>query len=350
MFNRIAVLIIALSASVGLSLPVAAQELGRLDQRAVSIPGSDGLEVRTTSINGVVRTQDDHPLGDARVEVRDVASGATLAQGYTSPSGSFELANVPDGSYEVIAISGLSESRERIRVDGAGTQVTLRMPHITAAAPNGENTISVAEMKVPEKARKEFDKARDALSKDELEETRKHLAKALEIYPQYSDALALRGIAAMVANDLPSAADDLNAAIQHDSNNALAYVAMGALYNRRERFDDALRSLDRGATLDPTSWQAFFEMSRAELGKGDFEAALRKATKAEELVGKVYDPIYLVKAHAMLGLKNYPAAIAEFEKYLSIEREDHATIGEVRQQIEHLQSLVASEVSGQKRF
>jgi Flp pilus assembly protein TadD len=341
MFDCRAVLTIALAASLTVSLPLVAQDLGRLDQRTVGLPGKDGPEERVISnITGVVRTQDDRPLQDARVEVHEVSSGTVLASGYTSPSGSFEVA-VPDGTYEVVATSGLSESRERIRVDGAGGSVTLRMPHIQGATPAGETTVSVAAMRVPDKAKKEFEKAREALIKNELEESRKHLAKALDIYPHYSDALALRGVTAMAANDLQSAADDLNAAIQNDSNNSSAYVAMGALYNRSKRFDDALRSLDRGVALNPTSWQAFFEMSRAELGKGDFESALRQATKAEELLGRVYDPIYLVKAHAMLGMKNYQAAITEFEKYLSAEKDD-AAANEVRQQVQQIRSFMAS--------
>lgn len=343
MFERIAVVTLAMAALASVSLPLSAQDLGRLDQRAITFPGSDASEARTTSnISGAVRTQDDRPVSDARIEIRSLSTGALAASGYSSPSGSFEVGSIPEGDYEVIATSGLSESRERVHVSGLDASVTLRMPHISDSSPTGESTISVAAMKVPDKAKKEFEKAREALVKNNVEESRKHLAKALGIYPQYSDALTLRGVTAMASNDLQSAAEDLNAAIQHDSNNALAYVAIGSLYNMSQRFDDALRALDRGIALNPSSWQAFFEMSKAELGKGDFEAALRKATKAEQLVGKVYDPIYLIKAHAMLGLKNYSAAIAEFEKYLSSEKNDTASISEVRQQIEQLRSFTAS--------
>lgn len=337
MFDRKAVLTVALAASLTVSLRVLAQDPGQLDQRTVG----DAPERVSSNITGSVRTQDDHPIDDARVEIREISTGTIVASGYTSPSGSFEV-HVPDGTYEVIATSGLSEARDRVRVDGIGGSVTLRLPHIMGAAPAGGTTVSVAEMKVPDKARKEFEKARVAMTRNELQESRQHLAKALEIYPQYSDALALRGVAAMAANDLQSAANDLNAAIQHDSNNSQAYVAMGSLYNRTKRFDDAIRTLDRGVALNPSSWQAFFEMSRAELGKGDFEAALRKATKAEQLVGKVYDPIYLVKAHAMLGMKNYEAAITEFEKYLAAEKDDPAAANEVRQQVQQIRSFVAS--------
>lgn len=343
MFERIAVLTLAVAALAGAPLTLSAQDIGRLDQRAIQFPGGEVPEGRTTSsISGAVRTQDDRPVSDARIEIRDITSGSLVASGYSSPSGSFEVSSIPEGNYEVVATSGLSESRERVHVAGLDASVTLRMPHMSDSVPAGQSTISVAAMKVPDKARKEFEKAREALIKNNVEESRSHLAKALSIYPQYSDALTLRGVTAMVANDLKSAADDLNAAIQHDANNAMAYVAMGSLYNTSQRFDDALRALDRGVALNPTSWQAFFEMSKAELGKGDFEAALRKASKAEQLVGRVYDPIYLIKAHAMLGLKNYPAAITEFEKYLSSEKNDTESIGEVRQQLEQLRSFTAS--------
>ncbi|HYG99184.1 MAG TPA: tetratricopeptide repeat protein [Terriglobales bacterium] len=342
MSYRKAVLAIALTASFAFKAPLFAQDPGRLDNRIVVAPNMESSDSRFTSgISGSVRTQDDRPLGNARIEVHEIGTGATVASGYTSPSGVFEITGVRSGSYEVIATSGLSEARDRVRVDGADVTVTLRMPHVTGP-DNTQATISVADMRVPDKARKQYKKAREALAKDKLDETRKYVAKALEIYPQYSDALTLRAITQLASKNLASAAEDLHAAIQYDPSNADAYVAMGALYNTTKRFEDALRVLDRGVALDPTSWHAYFEMARAQLGKSDFEAALRQSTKAEELLGQVYGPVYLVKGHALLGMKNYPAAVEAFEKFLAAEKDDSEAVGEVRQQVDEIKSFMAS--------
>ena len=58
-------------------------------------------------------------------------------------------------------------------------------------------------------------------------------------------------------------------------------------------------------SLSPASWQAHFEFSKALLGKGQFPAALRQANKAAELAPVNYPAIHLVRAHALLGVKDY---------------------------------------------
>src|SRR5690242_3413770 len=132
MFDRKAVFTVALAASLTVSLPVLAQDPGQLDRRTAG----DAPERVSSTITGSVRTQDDHPIDDARVEIREISNGTVVASGYTSPSGPFEV-YVPDGTYEVVATSGLSEARDRVRVDGIGGSVTLRLPHIIGATPRG---------------------------------------------------------------------------------------------------------------------------------------------------------------------------------------------------------------------
>lgn len=301
----------------------------------------DPLARSTFTVHGSVVTQDGHPLADSRVEVRDISTGIVVASGYTGLRGTFEVPNLTRGSYEITANHGISEASQRISPDGMDVSFELRMPHTSSGIGKGD-TVSVAQMEVPGKAKHELEQARKDIQKHKTDSAKKHLAKALKIYPMYSDALTTRALMSMDDGNNNAALDDLDLAIKSDPNNATAYTAIAAAYNSEKKFDDALRSVDRAIPLNPTSWQAYFERSKAQLGKGQFDAALASITKAEGLTAKPFSPIYLVKGHALLGMKEYSAAIGQFEKYLS-QNDSAAYKADAQEQLKEARAFVASQ-------
>jgi len=273
----------------------------------------------SSSLNGTVMSADNRPLKDVQVDLRD-ANGSTLNSVYTNAAGMFEFSQVNSGLYDVVATSGLEQTHQRVEMDRMPTAINLRMAvRSTPSDGNSANSISVAQYRVPAKARDELKTARAASLKGKNAEAEKHLAKALEIYPKYADALTLRAILKMDSNDRPGAVADLQQAIQDDENCALAYIVMGSVLNTEQKFDDAIRTLQRGEALSPDSWQVYFELGKALTAKGQYEPALRQLEKAQALAPKDYPPIHLVKARAMMGLDNYSDEMAELQQYLDKE-------------------------------
>ena len=141
------------------------------------------------------------------------------------------------------------------------------------------------------------------------------MARALELDPNYADALTLRAILNVSTN--PQAATvDLQKAIQSDGNYALAYTVLGSVLNMQAKFDQALQTLQRGESLAPDSWQTYFEMARSFVGKADYQSALRALDRAQSLVPEEYPAILLIKAQAHLGLKLYENAMSELQSFL----------------------------------
>src|SRR5512146_2357837 len=56
-------------------------------------PGDSVPTMGTSSISGNITTQDNSPVKDAKVEIRDMASGMTVGFGYTQTGGGFQLSN-----------------------------------------------------------------------------------------------------------------------------------------------------------------------------------------------------------------------------------------------------------------
>jgi tetratricopeptide (TPR) repeat protein len=266
------------------------------------------------TLTGSVSSFDNQPVANARVELEQ--DGRPVADTYTNRAGDFEFDNLSSGSYHLRVTAGVNEISHDVEVFGPTAMGTMRLPKPADADIGTNTTVSVAQLKIPGKARDAFNKARKDAEKQKLDDARKHVDEALQIFPKFSDALALRGILKLDANDVAGATQDLESAVQDDQNDAMAYMALGSAYNLQGRYQDALRVLDHGVGLSPNSWQAYFEMGKSYLGQSDYQAALRQLNKAEDLAPKEYAPVHLVKAHALLGLRNYDEAVSELEAYL----------------------------------
>lgn len=304
--------------------------------------GNSVERLQVTSISGVVIGSDGSPIPDVRVEVRNEQTSRVIATGYTNSSGAFQFAGLPAGGYDVAAVRGLAEAHERLAMGDLGLNLRLRLNTRSGAAQaDGNATVSVAEYKVPQKARDAYHKAEVALSKNHPDEVNKELAKALELYPDYAPALTLRGVMSLDAQHPEIAINDFDRAIKSDPGYCLAYTAMSAALNQLHQFDDALRSADRAIRLSPNSWQSYFEMAKAYVGKADYQRALQQLSKAESFLPKAYAPLHLVRAHVMLALKNYADAMAELQAFLTLAPQD-PNAGAARETMGKLKAYLAS--------
>lgn len=270
---------------------------------------------KTGTITGFVLTLEGRPVRDAQMQLRDTSTGAMISQTSVRQNGSFSFENVPMGKYEVVATSGVNEAREIVTVDHGDGQVTLRIA-APVSEPGSGSTVSVKSLKVKDKARSEFLHAEQAFHKGKLDEAKQKVGKALEVDPDYAEALTLRGILYINDARYEDGVADFQHAIKQDPNYAMAPIAMGAALNHQAKFQEAQRSLERGIQLNPASWQAYFELAKCYMGQNDYRSALKNAVKAESMMQE-YAPIYLVKANALLGLKEYADAATELERYLS---------------------------------
>ena len=324
-----------------------AQQPGGIPQN-IGIPGHDmhSLESGFTSeLSGTVRTFDGKAVQNARIEVTNTMNGEVVGTAYTSQNGSFDITNIPNGTYQVTAVSGLDEAHDRVDLRAGGGQLNLQLPRPDADADAGnQQSVSVAAMKVPSKAREAFHKAQSAVEHQKLDDAQKYVVEALTIYPQYSEALSLRGVLKLDANNAEGAIEDLDHAIKADAGNTMAYIALGAAFNTAGRYDEAIRTIERGVSLAPNSWQAYFEMGKAYVGKGDFQNALQQLNKSQALNKKEYPPLHLVRAHALLGMKNYPEAMAELQWYLDKDP-GGSNAAEVRETLDRVRAFAATSPS-----
>ncbi|MGC2743694.1 MAG: tetratricopeptide repeat protein [Candidatus Angelobacter sp.] len=310
-----------------------------------AIPGANpGLTAGRNdnrSITGVVQDNQNNGLNDVRVEITD-ASGSTVGASYTNPSGHFEFDRLSPGLYTVVATSGLQQASERVDATNFSNSVSVRMQG-AGTPPDGVagNSISIAQYRIPAKAREAYRKAHEAVEKGKLDDANKHLAKALELSPNYADALTLRAVLELNQRDSQSAIADLDKAIQADGNYGMAYMVMGSALNMQGKFDEAIRTLQRGQSLAPNYWQGYFEMGKSYIGKADYPDALRQLERAQSLAPADYPLISLLRAHALLAMKQFPEAMSALQAYL--QKDPHGpNSAQAHKMMEQAQGYMAS--------
>lgn len=290
------------------------------------------------SINGTIVGADGAPLHDIRIEVRSLINGNLLETCYSAMNGAFTAFNLRPGTYEVVAVDGVTQTTEQVNVDQMVATVTLRLPGRSAP---GKGTVSVAQLKTPEKARRLTEKAKAALGKNKLDEAKKSLEEALTIAPDYANALTLRATLEIAANQAPTAVNDLDHAIKADPGYGPAYLILGAVYNQMGRYDEALRSLDRSSMYDPSSWQCAYETSKAWMGKHDYQHALTQINRAQALGGeRIATPVHLLRGYALMGARQFEQAGTELEAYLTAEPNGQLA-GSVRVALAKIKTMAA---------
>ena len=279
---------------------------------------SQSVDSVISALQGKVLAPDGRPLPGVHVEVDEASTAVPITSTYTQADGTFELYNLPKGTYEVVAESGDARVSDDVILQPDRRPLELRFADDTTNYYT-DPTTSVARILVPESARKLYRKAYAAYTQGKNGEAEPLVDQALQIEPHFAEALSLRGMLEMQKADLQEAQQYLEAAIHVDPAYSPAYIVLGAVYNHEGRFDDAIRASERGISLSPRSWQAYFEMAKASVSKGMYQRALQFARQAQRLGGNSFASLHLVKACALYPMKLYKDARYEIQVVMTRE-------------------------------
>src|SRR6266852_6303361 len=149
-----------------------------------------------------VRVHDVHRenlLEQARVELLRFPDGL-VAQQFTDSSGTTTFTGFPRGSYIVRAAhSGYHDNEVSVDFQRGDTlkSADIGLSPVEKDQPDKPgNSVTVKELRIPENARKEFERGTKLLN--EKKQPRESIAafeKATELFPQYSEAFLLLGTA-----------------------------------------------------------------------------------------------------------------------------------------------------------
>jgi len=269
-----------------------------------------------------VMYENSHPAGEQlRVQLTN-QMGMTFGEAYTDSRGEARFGGIRPGAY-------------RVRVSGIGIQDTMgdtfvidpldmasfqmvtvqRTPDSIAAEKAAAPPVSAAELNIPPKAKKEFDKGKELFEKQKFDEATKRFTKAAELYPRYAAAFDMLGVIASQSSPAEGKTF-FEQAIKADKQYVPAAAHLAKIYVAEKNFNDAEPLLNRTLQVSPQAVEALFLLAYVQAKLAKFDDAIRTSERLHELEHSQLVLVHFVAAECYTHLHRPQEAIAQYQLYL----------------------------------
>lgn len=264
------------------------------------------------------------PKGRARVSIQ--SSGTPFGKAVlVDLAGKFKVRKLPQGTYTVAAFTRTrGEARQTIEV-GPGTADNRKRVHIelrlketeaTREALRRRNTVTTSQLKIPEKATREYMAAQARLTKRDSDGALKHLEKATASAPQFAVAWNLMGTIYYQTRRFTLAEEKFRSALQADPQLFEAIVNLGGVAVTLRKYDVALEYNVRAVTMHPQDALANSQLGMTYFSLGKFDLAGKYLETARKLDPAHFSLPQLLLAEIHLRQKRPELAAKDLEDFL----------------------------------
>jgi tetratricopeptide (TPR) repeat protein len=274
----------------------------------------------------VTYTNDRAPTQQLKVELISGSSGVQVAQTYTDESGRAHFSNISTGTYQLsVTGQGIQATlSDTIDVDARkGTQSAFvrvkPAENGEANAPGSSNPVSTGDLRMPEEASKEFDKATKLLAKQEWQKAIDQLNKALVLYPAYAEAYNNLGVAYAHLGSSDKEREALQKAITANDHFAPALVNLARLEIKVHNMAAAEADLKQATSVDPTDGPSLTLLAQVQLLDHHYEDAIASAAKVHSMSHGSHPLAHYIAARAWERLNRLAEAVSELKVFLAEE-------------------------------
>ncbi|HLH08782.1 MAG TPA: tetratricopeptide repeat protein [Terriglobales bacterium] len=299
----------------------------------------------STTVRGIVEDSDSSPASGVLIELRATRSAEVVGRAYTLTDGSFQISGLLPGQYMLTATAGTNVVEQQLSIGQNPPDLKITMSG-TKSQHAGSPTVSVTNLKVPSKARRAFDAAKQYFYNNKFKQAASELERALAIAPQFADALSLRAVLHLANGNPKMAMQDANESVEIDPKNYFGYTVLGAAYNASGQFLLAANSLQEAVRIDPTFWQSHFEMAKSLYGQRKFASALAEVDAAAQGAPKGFAQIHLVRGAILMDLHRSGEAAGELQEFLKLDPKS-PEVARVQQTLAAMSQSTSQPAAGQ---
>jgi lipoprotein NlpI len=146
-------------------------------------------------------------------------------------------------------------------------------------------------------------------------------ARAIELYPSYTEAYSNRGAVFEKIGQFDKAIDDYNRATALNPSYYMAYNNKGTLYGKEGLFDRALESFNQTIAINPDFADAYYNRGLTYVYMGRYGNALEDYNKAI-LLNQNDATFYLDRGKLYLVTGKHELAMADFRKACDLGNKD----------------------------
>src|SRR5258706_12352256 len=264
------------------------------------------------------------PAARIRVDVKAL-TGGSIATTFTDSSGRFQAPAQGTGSV-IVAVQedGYEPVEQQVNVgyEGSTGSVLIRLRKLKASlVDHGGYTVSIHDLKVPGKARHEFDKGIARLQKNDAEGSLNHFNEATNAVRNYYEAYYQIGLANLELRRGNDAEQALQRSIDLSGGGyAEPQFALGALLCDRQSYQEAERVLRRAIDMNGNSWKGHLFLGQALFGQNKLVEAEKSA---QEVLLRKPDvaSTYILLANIHIRRKEYTLGIKDLDAFLNMKPE-----------------------------
>ena len=214
---------------------------------------------------------------------------------------------------QTVEITGsFADSNHRVDKNFVFDQETLRQQ--ARAIPRG--LVSVRQLSIPDKARREYRKALEQLQRQDVEGAVQHLKKAIEWAPQYLEAYNNLGTIYFQKQQYSTAESYFRQALELEPEAFEPLVNLGGTLLALERPAEALEVNRRAQQIHPQDALANAQLGLSYFLLGDYEPAVTYLRRTEELDPAHFSKPQLSLAEIYLRRSEEAAALRELRDFL----------------------------------
>jgi tetratricopeptide (TPR) repeat protein len=278
-----------------------------------------GLERVEGEISGTVLLEaDKRPASQVAVKLKSRVAGVFRSV-LTDFEGHFRVPNLPRGTYDIaVDEEGYEAAQTSAQLDGSSAKLVVYLKGRSGPIRQSNYTVSVRELKIPGKARDEFQKGLERLAKNDPAGSLSHFTKASNTFPGYFEAYYNMGLAETTLGHTEEATKAFQTAIDLSGGRyAEAEFGYGYLLCQEGRAGEAEKIIRRGLEVEDASAQGYVILGQAlkqlnrldEAEKSVHEALLRDPSFAGA---------YLVMSDVAESKGDYRAEIEDLDVYLKL--------------------------------
>jgi tetratricopeptide (TPR) repeat protein len=278
-------------------------------------------EQMTGTISGTVMLKtSNRPAGQVAVRLKSHVAGIFRSV-LTDLEGHFEVRSLPPSTYEIVVDEpGYEPTQTSARLDGSSSKLVLYL-NSSNTAPKEQNsyTVSARELRIPGKARHEYEKGLGSLAKKDFPESVSHFTKAAQAFPEYYEAYYHAGVAETTLGHLDEAMQAFQKAIDLSGGKyPWAEFGIGYLFYLEGKTEEAITVLRRGLEKDQSSADGYFILGLSLLRLNRLDEAERSAREAL-LRNANFADAYLVLADVYGRRREYREQLQGLDAYLKLE-------------------------------
>lgn len=275
----------------------------------------------TGEISGTVLWKSDNrPAVQVVVSLRSHVAGVFRSI-LTDFDGRFDVTGLPPGPYEVTAEeAGYDPVLTKVQLEDKTPNVVLRLQAAAQhTALRSNATVSVRELKIPGKAKDEYQRGLQNLNKNDFKESLVHFRKAIMAFPEYYEAHYHAGVAELRMGHKAEALQAFQLAVElSEGRYARAEFGVAAVLCESGKVAEAEPMIRRGLEVDDSLPEGHVLLGIALVGLHRPEEA-EKSVREALLRSANYGPAYLVLSEVHASRDEYQEQLADLEVYLKLQ-------------------------------